>query len=142
MVKYAIAVSDPKAFLDKVIFDSLNENSAEQLPRTSTYFCIENDRILGAIRYRHGTNAFIERVIGHAGYETVPSARGKGVARFMLNWLQANVLTSNIIITCETDNIASQKVVKYCGARFINQIFSTEKNSYVARFELPAIQTA
>jgi len=138
IIKYAIAVKNPKLFLKKVIADSQNENIAEKSPRTSTYFYIENEEILGAIRYRHGTNAFIERVIGHAGYETKPSARGKGVARSMLSWLQRNVLRDNIIITCETDNIASQKVIESCGASFINQFFSHEKNNYVSRFQLPA----
>jgi len=138
IIKYGKAVKNPKSFLEKIISDSHHENIVEKLPRTSTYFYIENEEILGAIRYRHGTNAYVERVIGHAGYETKPSARGKGIARAMLSWLQRNVLIDKIIITCEADNIASQKVIESCGASFINQFYSHEKNSYVSRFQLPA----
>ena len=77
--------------------------------------------------------------LGHVGYETKPTARGKGVAKFMLSWLQQNVLTNSIIITCEADNIASQKLIESCGAHYLNQIFSTERNNYVSRFQLKKI---
>jgi predicted acetyltransferase len=43
-----------------------------------THFCIQDGEILGAIRLRLGSNAFIKQEIGHIGYETKPSARGKG----------------------------------------------------------------
>jgi len=136
IIKYSVAREKPKVYLEKVIAAAHEDNLKEQLPPTSTYFCIKNEEVLGAIRYRHGTNTFIERVIGQTGYETKPSARGKGVARFMLSWLQKNILTKDIIITCEADNIASQKVIESCGAQYLNQIFSNEKNSYVSRFQL------
>jgi predicted acetyltransferase len=127
LLKYTLALNDPESYLQNLITDAEN---------TSTYLCIQNDVVLGAIRYRHHTNRYIENVIGHVGYETKPSARGKGVAKFMLLWLQENVLTDNLIITCEVDNIASQKVIESCGAQYINQIYSPEKNSDVKRFKL------
>jgi predicted acetyltransferase len=122
-----LALNDPESYLQNLIMDSEN---------TSTYLCIQDDVVLGAIRCRHHSNRYIENVIGHVGYETKPSARGKGVAKFMLSWLQKNVLTDNIIITCEVDNIASQKVIESCGAKYINQIYSPEKNNDVKRFRL------
>jgi predicted acetyltransferase len=125
--KYETALKDPKGYLHSLIVDSQN---------TSTYFCMQNDEIIGAIRCRHHTNTYIENVIGHVGYETKPSARGKGVAKFMLSWIQKNVLTGSIIITCEADNIASQKVIERCGAKYLNRIFSPEKSNEVKRFQL------
>ncbi|SFC78095.1 GNAT family N-acetyltransferase [Pseudoalteromonas denitrificans] len=134
--KYGVALDDPKAYLAKVINQSKGKELPEGFPRTSTYFCIYNDEIIGAIRYRHGTNAYIENVIGHIGYETKPEARGRGVAKFMLSWLQQNILIGNAIITCEANNPASRKVIENCGAKYINQIFSREKNGDVIRFQL------
>ncbi len=127
LVKYEAALNDPESYLYNIIIDS---------PQTSTYFCIHQSEVIGAIRFRHHTNHYIENVIGHVGYETKPTARGKGVAKFMLSWLQENVLTDSIIITCEIDNIASKKVIESCGAQYINQIYSPEKNSAVKRFIL------
>ncbi len=128
LTKYKEATSDPKKFLQNVI---LNQDD------TSTYFCVEHEEILGAIRFRHHTSEYIENVIGHVGYETKPTARGKGVARFMLSWVQENILNSDAIVTCEADNIASEKVIKKCGGVYLNQIYSTEKQNDVNRFKLP-----
>ena len=132
LVKYESALNDPESYLYNIIIDS---------PQTSTYFCIQQGEVIGAIRCRHHTNHYIENVIGHVGYETKPTARGKGVAKFMLSWLQQNVLTNSIIITCEANNIASKKVIESCGAQYINQIFSAEKNTDVKRFKLERRQS-
>ncbi|MFT5756529.1 MAG: putative acetyltransferase [Alteromonadaceae bacterium] len=128
--KYESALDDPKSYLQSLLVDS---------HLTSTYFCVQNDEILGAIRYRHHTNTYIKNVIGHVGYETKPTARGKGVAKFMLSWIQKHVLTDTIISTCEIDNIASKKIIERCGAKYLNQIYSPEKNSEIKRFQLEPV---
>ena len=125
--KYESALNEPKTYLQILIADAEN---------TSTHFCIQDGEVLGAIRYRYHTSTYIENVIGHVGYETKPTARGKGVAKFMLSWIQENVLQSSIIITCEADNSASKRVIESCGAKYINQIYSPEKNNEVKRFKL------
>jgi len=129
LTKYKEATNDPKKFLEHIISCQGN---------TSTYFCVEHDEILGAIRFRHHTNEYIENVIGHVGYETKPTARGKGVARLMLSWVQKNILKSDAIVTCEADNIASKKVIERSGGVYLNQIYSAEKQNDVKRFRLPS----
>lgn len=128
LAKYELAVNKPTEFLKSII---LNEEE------TSTYFCIEDEEVLGAIRFRRFHNEYVEKVIGHVGYETKPIARGKGVAKFMLSWVQQTIMTSSVIITCEFNNQASEKVILSCGGVFLNEIYSIEKQSYVKRFELP-----
>jgi predicted acetyltransferase len=125
--KYEAALDDPKSYLQSLIAD---------VKSTSTYFCVQDNEILGAIRYRHHTDTYIENVIGQVGYETKPTARGRGVAKFMLLWVQGNILKNSIIITCEADNVASKRVIESCGAKYMNQIYSPEKNSEVKRFQL------
>jgi len=134
--KYESALSDVKSNLRTLILNSQGEELTNGLPQTSTYFCVQNNEILGAIRYRHGTSEYVERVIGHVGYETKPTARGKGVAQLMLNWIQENILHTSIIVTCEITNIASKKVIERCNGKYINQIYSPEKNAEVLRFQL------
>ncbi len=134
--KYESALVDVNSYLHTLILNSQGEALSDGLPRTSTYFCVQNNEIIGAIRYRHGTNEYIERVIGHVGYETKPTARGKGVAQLMLNWIQKNILKANIIVTCEINNVASKKVIERCNGKYINQIYSPEKKAEVLRFQL------
>ena len=129
LTKYKEATSEPKAFLDRII-----SNQSD----TSTYFCIEHEEIIGAIRFRHHTSDYIENVIGHVGYETKPTARGKGVARVMLSWVQSNILDFDAIVTCEADNLASEKVIKRCGGIYLNQIYLAVKQNDVKRYRLPS----
>ena len=134
--KYESALIDVKSYLRILILNAQGEELSEGSPQTSTYFCIQNNEIIGAIRYRHSSNEYIERVIGHVGYETKPTARGKGVAQVMLNWVQQNILSTSIIVTCEIDNVASRKVIERCNAVYLNQLYSPEKNAEVLRFQL------
>jgi predicted acetyltransferase len=136
--KYQAVAVSPKSYLESIIAYEQGQKLPSNMPETASYFCLIDDEVVGTIRYRRGSSPFIERVIGHTGYDTKPSARGKGVAKFMLSWLQEQVLTKAIIVTCEHDNIASQKVIEHCGGKFINQIYSTEKSAEVLRFNLPA----
>ncbi len=140
--KYESALTDVKSYLYLLILNAKGEELPEGSPRTSTYFCVHNNEIIGAIRYRHGTNEYVERVIGHVGYETKPSARGRGVAQLMLNWIQGNILSTSIIVTCEINNVASKKVIERCNGKYINQIYSPEKNAEVLRFQLNRIHKA
>lgn len=138
--KYKTPLQDPKSYLEKIVSHTIEDFLPEDWPKTSTFFCIENDEILGVIRVRHGTTPYIERVVGHVGYETKPTARGKGVAKLMLSWLQQNIISQTVIITCESNNIASRKVIESCSGKFINEIYSHEKNAEVMRYQLPGFK--
>lgn len=133
LIKYESAIKEPKAYLKSVILEE---------DKTSTFLCIDNDEVLGAIRFRRFNNLYVEKVIGHVGYETKPSARGNGVAKFMLSWLQKNIMNATAIITCEVDNHASEKVILGCNGTYLNEVYSTEKKNYVKRFELPCKRQA
>ncbi|HCG8602362.1 TPA: GNAT family N-acetyltransferase [Vibrio parahaemolyticus] len=87
------------------------------------------------IRIRKGTNANVENVIGHVGYETRPSARGKGVASFLLAWVRDHVVTDSVIVTCSIDNLASQKVIENCGGEYLGN-YTSENEGTVRRYRL------
>ena len=127
ITKDEAALKEVKPYLQTLIQNAKGEELSDGLPRTSTYFCVDNNEIIGAIRYRHDTNEYVERVIRHVGYETKPTARCKGVAQLMLNWMQENILSTSIIVTCEINNVASKKVIERCNGKYINQIYSSEK---------------
>jgi len=139
--KYQTAALDAKSYLENIIAHEQGKNLPSNTPATASYFCLINDEVVGTIRYRRGNSDFIQQVIGHTGYDTKPSARGQGVAKFMLSWLQEQILTEHIIVTCEHDNFASKKVIESCGGQFLNQIYSSEKSAKVLRFQLPPKNT-
>lgn len=142
---YQFVFNNYQGFLKKRIAYSQGHELPNGWPPISTYFCIQGTtditentecEILGSIRVRHGDNAYIENVIGHVGYETKPSARGLGVAKYMLAWVQDNVLTGNAIITCAVTNEASRKVIESSGAKYLNNFYCVEEDNEVIRYQL------
>jgi predicted acetyltransferase len=90
----------------------------EEWQPISMFFCIASGVILGAIRIRRGTSDYIENVIGHIGYETSAKARVLGIAAFMLNWMKNHIIKDVCIVSCDTDNLASRKVIDKSGGQF------------------------
>ncbi len=132
---YDEAKTDSCAYLKKRIAYAKGQELPTGWAPITTYFCLESDVILGSIRVRHGTNEYIENVIGHIGYETRPSARGKGVASFLLTWVRDHVVTDPVIVTCSIDNLASQKVIENCGGEYLGN-FTNESEGTVRRYRL------
>ncbi|EPN4986497.1 GNAT family N-acetyltransferase [Vibrio alginolyticus] len=134
--KYSGVEKNPKAYLSGLIERSkaTSELSNGYLPST-TYYCVSNSEILGAIRVRKGTNAHVENVIGHVGYETRASARGKGVASFLLTWVRDHVVSDSVIVTCSIDNPASQKVIENCGGEYLGNYTGASEGA-VRRYRL------
>ena len=134
--KYENVELNPEAYLSGLVERS---KATSELPNgylpSTTYYCISNSEILGAIRVRTGTNANVENVIGHVGYETKPSVRGKGVASFLLAWGRDPVVTDSVIVTCSIDNPASQKVIENCGGEYLGN-YTDDNEGTVRRYRL------
>lgn len=132
---YQRAVADPKTYLASLV--ARKRADCAELPEgwlpSTTYYCMEDGRILGAIRVRQGTNDWVENVIGHIGYETRPSARGKGVARFLLSWVVKHVIECRSIVTCNVGNLASRRVIESCGGEFLGE-FDAGSEGRVRRY--------
>ncbi|GMM87174.1 GNAT family N-acetyltransferase [Vibrio fortis] len=134
--RYQDVEKDPEGHLSDII---KREKDTTGLPEgyllSKTYYCVSDNQILGAIRVRQGTNDYVENVIGHIGYETRPTARGKGVAPFLLAWVRDNAITESAIVTCSVDNPASQKVIEKCGGEYLGS-YTAEIEGTVRRYRL------
>lgn len=133
---YADAQGDADAYFKKRLSYAEGKELPDGWPPISMYFCIDSENILGAIRVRHGDNDYIKNVIGHIGYETLPEARGKGIASIMLNWVKLNVIDHSAILICNTDNVASKKVIEKCGGQYLNTFYCDEEAYHVVRYQL------
>jgi predicted acetyltransferase len=104
----------------------------EETPRpeafvpTTTLWWAAGDEYLGrlTIRHRLAPGRIGERN-GHIGYDVRPSARRQGQATAMLcaakPWAARLGLT-RALITCNSDNVASRRVIETNGGVFIDQL--------------------
>lgn len=105
----------------------LRAQALEETPRAAgwvpctTLWWVEGDDYLGrlAIRCRLTPHLFEEG--GHIGYDVRPSARRRGHATAMLRAalpIARQLGIDDALVTCDTGNVASRKVIEANGGRF------------------------
>lgn len=91
-----------------------------------------NQRVIGMVNIRHELNEYLMKFGGHIGYSIRPSERNKGYAKLQLT-LALEVLrqkgVKKALVTCNQDNIASQKTILACGG--VEDIKSIEEDGTV-----------
>jgi len=92
-----------------------------RLVPSSEFWLVKGRRILGRISVRHRLNANLEIEGGHIGYDVRPSERRKGYGSLMLKLALEEARKmglKRVLITCDTDNIASAKIIEKNGGIF------------------------
>jgi predicted acetyltransferase len=90
------------------------------VPCTNLWWA-EGDTYIGRIAVRHRLNDFLLQYGGHIGYDVRASARCRGHATAMLRATlpaAAALGIARALITCDTTNVASRKVIEACGGVF------------------------
>ncbi|MEQ4207851.1 GNAT family N-acetyltransferase [Actinopolymorpha sp. B9G3] len=87
------------------------------VPATSLWW-VDGSTYLGRLAIRHRLTPFLLEQGGHIGYDVRPTARRRGHATAMLRAALpiANGLgLASVLVTCDTDNVASRKVIESAG---------------------------
>jgi predicted acetyltransferase len=106
-----------RAYVDQLILDASEPRQADFVETTS-FFWVEGDEYLGRIAVRHRLNAWLREVGGHIGYDVRRTARRQGHATAMLRAVLPfcrDLGIEQALVTCDTDNIGSQRVIEKCG---------------------------
>lgn len=85
------------------------------IPSTLFFMVDDNDRILGAIHFRHKLNERLLQNGGNIGYGIRSSERRKGYASLMLGMLLDKIQAQGyekVLITCDEDNAWSARTIE------------------------------
>ena len=112
----------------EIWFEELKKRSCEDtvpkgLVPSSTYLGVreKDNYIVGMIDIRHYLNDFLKQFGGNIGYSVRKSERNKGYAKQMLKLALEkckDLKMKKVLITCDEDNIASEKVILSANAKF------------------------
>lgn len=81
----------------------------------SMLWWVEDQEYLGRLQIRHELTDFLLEIGGHIGYDVRASARRRGHATAMLRAALPRAATlgiTSVLITCDTDNVASRRVIE------------------------------
>ena len=101
----------------------------EEVPQTLFLMKQKDGTILGAVSIRHYLNHTNITDGGHVGYGIRPEFRGRGYGNLILKLSLEKLQSMNIskvLLTCDADNIASQKVILKNGGVLENQIIDED----------------
>ena len=111
----------------EIWFEELKKRSCEDtvpegLVPSSTYLGVreKDNYIVGMIDIRHYLNEYLTQAGGHIGYGVRKTERNKGYAKQMLKLALEKckeLKIKKVLITCDEDNIASEKVILSVNAK-------------------------
>jgi len=110
-------------WLEELKKRSTQETVPKELVPSSTYLGVreKDNYIVGMIDIRHYLNEYLTQVGGNIGYSVRKSERNKGYAKQMLKLALEkcrDLKMKKVLITCDEDNIASEKVILSANAKF------------------------
>ena len=126
----------------EIWFEELKKRSCEDtVPKgllpSSTYLAVreKDNYIVGMIDIRHYLNEYLTQVGGNIGYGVRKTERNKGYAKQMLKLALEkckDLKIKKVLITCDEDNIASEKVILSANAKLedIRNIDSENKKRF------------
>jgi len=128
---------------DEWIEKTKKEEKQENLPKeyvpSFSYVACIDDEIIGSFNIRPIMNEKVEKYSGNIGYLMNPIYRNKGLGTKMLNLCLKECQKFNlkeVIITCKESNVGSQKVIKNNNGKFIEKVYSEDKNSTMFRYRI------
>jgi predicted acetyltransferase len=106
------------AYLERVERERLGLDLPEGwVPSTFLVAEVEG-QVVGRVSIRHDLNAHLAQVGGHIGYGVRPAFRRRGYATDIMRQslgVAASVGLDRVLVTCDTDNVGSARVIESCG---------------------------
>jgi len=133
-------VPDKPDSIDEYIQRCNDHSKGENLPEywvpATTYWLIDTDEFIGHVNIRHTLNSQLTKIGGHIGYAIRPSKREVGYGTKILELAlpkARKIGLQNALITCDSLNIASQKIIKKHRGK-LQDTYEKENGESVCRY--------
>ncbi len=117
-------------WLTNVDDERFNNPKAKRVPATQLLAVRKSDgKLVGMVSIRHELNDYLEQFGGHIGYSVRKSERRKGYATQILKLALAycrELGISNVLVTCDKQNIGSATVIKLNGGKLEDEITNND----------------
>jgi predicted acetyltransferase len=118
------------------IFETGENLPADRVP-SNTYFLMRGEKIIGRSDVRHKLNPALEIKGGHIGYDIRPGERRKGFGTLILRLTlekAREIGLERVLITCDTDNIASAKIIEKNGGKLAKQLIYEKTGTLISQY--------
>jgi len=135
--QHRLAEQDFAAYLAQVAHDAQGIGLPAGYAPMSSFWLVKDGVIVGESRLRHYLTPALEIEGGHIGYAIRPSERGKGYGTLILALTleQAKMRgLQRIRVTCDTDNLASVRVIEKNGGQLAGQAISTRTGKPIFQY--------
>ena len=127
------SISDPEEYIKECLdYEDPKKVPSHLVPATQFFFVRKCDnRLVGMIQIRHHFNEYLEKYAGHIGYSVRPSERRKGYAKEMLKMLLPfcrKIGLDRVLITCDYDNVGSEKTILANGGVYESTVHEPDEN--------------
>ncbi|MGM9646905.1 MAG: GNAT family N-acetyltransferase [Eubacteriales bacterium] len=98
---------------------------------------VSDGKVVGMIQIRHYFNDFLRKYGGHVGYSVRPSQRRKGYAKAQLRMalpLCRELGLTKVLITCEPDNLGSEKTIVANGGVYECTVYCESEGISLKRY--------
>ncbi|MHA1613047.1 MAG: GNAT family N-acetyltransferase, partial [Promethearchaeota archaeon] len=133
--KYKGALEGFQDFLNVLHNYSLGKDLPQGEVRTSTFWLIDKEDVVGVLRIRHQES----ESAGHIGYDISPDCRNRGYGFQILKLALEKTMKmgiEEIIITCNIANIASKKIIERNNGKLLGTIFDEEEDEYLDKYSI------
>lgn len=134
---HQMALDDFEGYLRSLDDISHGINLEPGFVQMDTFYLVLGDRVLGETRLRHQLTPDLMIEGGNIGYTIRPSERrkGYGTLALALTLEKARELgLSRVLITCDTDNTGSARIIEKNGGILAGRDVSPESGKLVSRY--------
>ena len=135
--RYKSALENFPVYLEQVLSYARGvELNTDRVPE-SEFWLVDDGKIVARSKLRHRLNSALEHEGGHIGYDVRPSERQKGYGTLILKLTleKAKKLGLNkVLLTCDTDNIASAKIIEKNGGELAGHAVSQKNGKQISRY--------